>query len=133
MIIRKSRNELEIMREANRIVARVLDRLGEIVEPGMSTASLNKEAEELIEKSGGVPIFKGYRGFPAAICASLNNEVVHGIPDSKKILTEGDILSVDVGVRYRGFCGDSARTYPVAGLIVSNLSPSTASQDEPSI
>lgn len=116
MIIRKSRNELEIMREANRIVARVLDRLGEIVEPGVSTGSLNKEAEELIKKDGGVPVFKGYRGFPAAICASLNNEVVHGIPDSKKILTEGDILSVDVGVRYRGFCGDSARTYPVGNI-----------------
>lgn len=121
MIIRKSRNELEIMREANRIVARVLDRLGEIVEPGVSTASLNKEAEDLIKKTGGVPVFKGYRGFPAAICASLNNEVVHGIPDSKRIITEGDILSVDVGVRYKGFCGDSARTYPV-GKIEDRLS-----------
>lgn len=116
MIIRKSKNELEIMREANRIVARVLDRLGEIIEPGISTATLNAEAEELIKKAGGVPVFKGYRGFPAAICASLNNEVVHGIPDSKRIITEGDILSVDVGVRFRGFCGDSARTYPVGEI-----------------
>ena len=113
MIIRKSKSELEIMREANRIVARVLDRLGEIIEPGISTARLNDEAEEMIEKAGGVPVFKGYRGFPAAICASLNNEVVHGIPDSKRIAAEGDILSVDVGVRFKGFCGDSARTYPV--------------------
>lgn len=113
MIIRKSKSELEIMREANRIVARVLDRLGEIIRPGISTARLDEEAEELIKKSGGVPVFKGYRGFPAAICASLNNEVVHGIPDSKRIVAEGDILSVDVGVRFKGFCGDSARTYPV--------------------
>lgn len=113
MIIRKSKSELEIMREANRIVARVLDRLGEIIEPGISTARLDEEAEELIKKAGGVPVFKGYRGFPAAICASLNNEVVHGIPDSKRIVIEGDILSVDVGVRFKGFCGDSARTYPV--------------------
>jgi methionyl aminopeptidase len=113
MIIRKSKSELEIMREANRIVARVLDRLGEIIEPGISTARLDREAEELIRKAGGVPVFKGYRGFPAAICASLNNEVVHGIPDRKRIVAEGDILSVDVGVRFRGFCGDSARTYPV--------------------
>jgi methionyl aminopeptidase len=113
MIIRKSKSELEIMREANRIVARVLDRLAEIIEPGISTARLDEEAEELIRKAGGIPVFKGYRGFPAAICASLNNEVVHGIPDSKRIAAEGDILSVDVGVRFKGFCGDSARTYPV--------------------
>ena len=102
MIIRKSKIELEIMREANRIVSRVLDHLGEIVKPGLSTASLNAEAEELIEKSGGVPVFKGYQGFPAAICASLNDEVVHGIPDSKRIITEGDILSVDVGGPIQG-------------------------------
>ena len=78
MIIRKNKSELELMREANRIVSRVLDHLGEIVKPGLSTGSLNDEAEELIEKSGGVPVFKGYQGYPAAICASLNDEVVHG-------------------------------------------------------
>ena len=116
MIIRKNKSELELMREANRIVSRVLDHLGEIVKPGLSTGSLNDEAEELIEKSGGVPVFKGYQGYPAAICASLNDEVVHGIPDRKRIITEGDILSVDVGVRYKGFCGDSARTYPVGNI-----------------
>lgn len=121
MIIRKSRSELELMREANRIVARVLDRLGELVEPGVSTASLNSEAEKMIEDAGGNPVFKGYRGFPAGICASINNEVVHGIPAKDRIVREGDILSVDVGVRYKGFCGDSARTYPV-GKIDSKLS-----------
>ena len=121
MIIRKSKSELEIMREANRIVARVLDRLGELVQPGVSTASLNQEAEEMIKKAGGDPVFKGYHGFPAGICASINNEVVHGIPDTERIVNEGDILSVDVGVRYKGFCGDSARTYPV-GKIDTKLS-----------
>lgn len=115
MIIRKSNKELEIMREANRIVGRVLDRMGEIIEPGLSTASLDKEAEDLIRKSGATPVFKGYNGFPAAICASLNNEVVHGIP-SERIIKDGDVLSVDVGTRYRGFCGDSARTYPVGNI-----------------
>jgi len=116
MIIRKSRNELDVMREANRIVARVLDRLGEIVKPGLDTASLDREAEELILSAGGTPVFKGYRGYPATICTSLNEEVVHGIPAPKRIMNEGDILSVDVGVRYRGFCGDSARTYPVGNI-----------------
>jgi methionyl aminopeptidase len=115
MIIRKSSKELEIMREANRIVGRVLDRMGEIIEPGLSTASLDKEAEDLIRNSGATPVFKGYNGFPAAICASLNNEVVHGIP-SERIIKDGDVLSVDVGTRYRGFCGDSARTYPVGNI-----------------
>ncbi len=116
MIIRKSSSELEIMREANRIVARVLDRLGEIVVPGIDTASLDKEAEDMILEFGGVPVFKGYRGYPAAICASLNDEVVHGIPKISRVLEDGDILSVDVGVRFRGFCGDSARTYPVGNI-----------------
>lgn len=120
MIIRKSGNEIKIMREANRIVARVLDLMDEMIEPGVNTANLDAKAEELILKSGGTPVFKGYRGFPASICTSLNNEVVHGIPNKNRILENGDILSVDVGVRYRGFCGDSARTYPV-GIIDENL------------
>jgi len=120
MIIRKSRSELEIMREANRIVARVLDRIAGLVKPGISTAMLDQEAEEMILNAGGTPVFKGYRGYPATICASMNNEVVHGIPGNSRKVEEGDILSVDVGVFYRGFCGDSARTYPV-GRIDSKL------------
>jgi len=120
MIIRKSRSELEIMREANRIVARVLDRIAGLVKPGVSTARLDQEAEEMILNAGGTPVFKGYRGYPATICASMNYFIVHGIPGSRRKVEEGDILSVDVGVFYRGFCGDSARTYPV-GRIDSKL------------
>jgi methionyl aminopeptidase len=101
------------MRDAGRIVARVLERLREIARPGTSTAQLGAEACALIAREGGLPSFKGYRGFPAEICASINEEVVHGIPSSSRILTEGDIVSLDVGVIYHGYQGDAAVTLPV--------------------
>ncbi|UCF38082.1 MAG: type I methionyl aminopeptidase [Acidobacteriota bacterium] len=121
MIFRKGKTELEKMRRANLIVAEVLDHLSRLVKPGVSTKELDEVAEELIRKSGGLPSFKGYQGFPASVCASVNEEVVHGIPRRDKILCEGDILAVDVGVQFEGYHGDSARTFPV-GQISDELS-----------
>lgn len=116
MIIRKTPEEIEIMREAGRITARALRVVGEAVEPGVSTGELDGIAEEAIRAEGAVPAFKGYHGFPATICASLNNEVVHGIPTLSRRLREGDELSVDVGAIKDGFYGDSARTFAVGSI-----------------
>ncbi len=109
--------ELLIMRDAGRIVAQVLDRMKQLAAPGVTTLELDAVAEETIRDRGGKPAFKGYRvpgkePFPATICASVNDQVVHGIPDARR-LREGDILSIDVGVEYRGFFGDTAVTLPV--------------------
>ena len=116
MIIRKGPAELEKMEHSNQIVARVLDLLAGMIEPGISTLDLDAAAEDFIRSSGGEPAFKGYRGYPATVCASVNEEIVHGIPRKDKILRDGDILAVDVGVRYRGYYGDSARTFPVGEI-----------------
>lgn len=116
MIFCKARAELETMREANRIVARVLQHLGTLVQPGVTTGELDRVAEEMIRESGGLPAFKGYQGFPASVCASVNEEIVHGIP-GKRVLREGDILSLDVGVRLDGLYGDSAWTFPVGEVV----------------
>ena len=113
MIILKSPRELALMRRAGRIVARVLDRFREVVRPGITTAELEEVALQIIEREGGIPSFKGYRGYPAAICASINEEVVHGIPSPKRVLKEGDIVSLDVGAIYKGYHGDAAITLPV--------------------
>jgi len=116
MIVRKGKTELARMRRANVIVAQVLDRLGDLIAPDVSTFELDRVAEEMILAVGGEPAFKGYRGYPATLCASVNDEIVHGIPSRKKVLKPGDILAVDVGVRYEGFYGDAARTYPVGDI-----------------
>lgn len=100
------------MREAGRITARALRMVGEAVRPGVTTAELDAIAEEVIRSAGAVPAFKGYHGFPATICSSVNDQVVHGIPGATR-LAEGDILSVDVGAIVEGYYGDSARTFPV--------------------
>jgi methionyl aminopeptidase len=113
MIIRKGKAELGKMRKANLIVASVLDHLANLIIPGVSTGDLDLAAEKLIRDSGGLPAFKGYNGFPATVCTSINEEVVHGIPKNDRHLKEGDILAVDVGVCYEGFFGDSARTFAV--------------------
>jgi methionyl aminopeptidase len=118
MIVRKGRTELARMRRANLIVAEVLGRLGELIEPGVSTLELDQVAEGMILAAGGEPAFKGYRGYPATVCASVNDEIVHGIPSREKVLRLGDILAVDVGVRYEGFYGDAARTYPVGAVSI---------------
>lgn len=112
-IIVKSREEIEIMHRANQIVAGVLELLREKTAPGVSTETLDSLAEEYCRDHAGVPAFKGYRGFPKSLCVSINEEVVHGIPSKKIIVREGDIVSVDFGVKYKGFFGDSAVTIPV--------------------
>ena len=115
MIVRKSRRELEKMASAGRVVVEVLERLGEIVEPGLTTAELDRTAEKLIRSRGGKPTFKGYRGFPGSICASPNSMVVHGIPGGYR-LEEGDLISIDVGVTKDGFVADSAYTFAVGEI-----------------
>jgi methionyl aminopeptidase len=115
MIIRKSRAEIEKMRVAGQIVARVLNRLSAMVEPGLTTLDLDQEAERMIRQAGAIPTFKGYRGFPKSICASINDEVVHGIP-SKRKLQEGDIVSIDCGATYLGYVGDAAVTVAVGQI-----------------
>jgi len=104
------------MREAGRIVAEVFDMLRSRLRPGVTTGELDLLAEEFIRRRGAVPSFKGYRGFPAAICASVNEEVVHGIPGSSRQLRQGDIVSIDVGAIHQGYHGDSARTFAVGEI-----------------
>jgi len=103
------------MREAGRLTASVMRRLGEHVAPGITTDELDKMAETLIREGGGLPAFKGYHGFPCSICASVDHQVVHGIPD-KRILREGEILSIDLGALVDGYYGDMARTFPVGEI-----------------
>ncbi|KUO95160.1 type I methionyl aminopeptidase [Ferroacidibacillus organovorans] len=115
MITLKSQRELEIMREAGRIVAQVHQLMRTLVQPGITTAELDAEAEKLIRAHDATPSFKGYNGFPASICASVNEELVHGIP-GKRVLREGDIVSIDVGAKWNGYHGDSAFTYAVGQI-----------------
>jgi methionyl aminopeptidase len=116
MISLKSAHEISLMREAGRIVAEVLDRIQEAVIPGATTADLELIAGQIIvDKYKAIPSFKGYRGFPGMVCASVNEEIVHGIPGAR-IMKEGDIVSVDVGVIYHGYHGDAAITVGVGGL-----------------
>jgi methionyl aminopeptidase len=116
MISLKSASELALMREAGRIVAEVLSRIEEAVAPGISTADLEEIAEEIIVgKHRAIPSFKGYRGFPGMVCASLNEEIVHGIP-GQRVMHQGDIISVDVGVIYKGYHGDAAVTVAVGDI-----------------
>ena len=116
MIVCKGMKELETMREANKLVSATLDHLGTLVEPGITTQELDSAAEDMIVKAGSIPAFKGYRGFPASVCASVNDQIVHGIPNDHP-LNEGDILSLDVGVCCRGFYGDSAWTFCVGEVV----------------
>lgn len=116
MIYLKSSNEIDIMRKAGMIVAETLLRLEEAVKPGITTLEIDKLAEEYIINSGARPSFKGYGGFPGSICASINEEIVHGIPSSKRVLQEGDIISVDCGAYFKGFHGDAARTFAVGNI-----------------
>lgn len=109
----KTPQEIEVMRQAARIVATVLKEISELVKPGMTTADLDAYAEKRIREMGATPSFKGYHGFPASICACINQEVVHGIPNRKKVIREGDVLKVDTGAYFEGFHGDSCITIPV--------------------
>ena len=107
MVIRKSRSEIEKMRRAGLIVAETLRDLKQMVEPGITTRELDAYAEQKIRAAGAYPTFKGYRGYPASICASVNEEVVHGIPSNRK-LREGDIIKIDCGATLNGYVGDAA-------------------------
>lgn len=115
MIILKSASEIEAMRRAGRLVAECHARLAEWVQPGVTTGELDDKVEQLIREKGAVPSFKGHRGYPASICASVNEEVVHGIPGSRT-LTEGDVVGIDIGVFAHGFHGDAAYTYRVGAV-----------------
>ena len=101
------------MKQAGRITAEALLVAREMIRPGVSTKEIDRKIRRFIEGAGAVPSFLGYGGFPGSACISVNNEVIHGIPSEKRILTEGDIVKVDVGARFRGYNGDSARTFPV--------------------
>lgn len=113
MINRKSRDDIKRMRHAGHIVALVHQEMKRVIEPGISTKELDSIAFNIIKANRAIPTFLGYHGFPGTICASINEQVVHGIPHDDVILKEGDIISVDVGATYGGFVGDSAWTYPV--------------------
>lgn len=113
MVELKSHQEIEIMRHSARIVATVLKEISEMVQPGMTTADLDAHAEKRIREMGATPSFKGYCGFPASICSSINDEVVHGIPNPKKKIRTGDVLKVDTGAFYQGYHGDSCITIAV--------------------
>ncbi len=115
MIIIKSSNEIELMRKAGKVVAETFEILKEKIRPGITTGELDRVAEEYILKCGAIPAFKGYGGFPAAICTSVNDQVVHGIP-GQRILNDGDIISIDIGAIIEGYYGDAARTYAVGNV-----------------
>jgi methionyl aminopeptidase len=115
MIIIKSKREIELMKEAGKIVAYAHDVVADSIKPGITTLELDEIAEKLIRKYGAVPSFKGYGGFPGTICASVNEEVVHGIPSARQLI-EGEIISVDIGAYIRGYHGDAARTHGVGKI-----------------
>ena len=115
MIIYKSEEEIRSMRRSNQIVAKILSELGLMIKPGIQTKDLDEYAERRTREMDAVPAFKGYRGYPASLCTSINEEIVHGIPSSRT-LRSGDIISLDFGVVYDGFYGDAAVTYPVGEI-----------------
>lgn len=113
MIIIKSPREIELMKEAGRVVALVFEEIKDKIRPGLSTLDIANMCEEVIRRNGATPTFLNYNGFKGAVCISINEELVHGIPSSKRILKEGDIVSIDVGATKHGYVGDACRTYPV--------------------
>lgn len=115
MIILKSPHEIKMIERACKIAAGALEMLAGVIRPGIKTKELEEYAEAYIQAKGGKPAFKGYRGYPASICVSINNQVVHGIPSERR-LQEGDIVSIDLGVIYEGYYGDAARSYAVGSI-----------------
>lgn len=113
MIIIKSRQEIDLMRESGKVTGYILNTLSDFIKPGITTMDVDRYVEDTIRKHKMIPTFKGYGGFPGSACVSINEEVVHGIPDKKRIIHEGDIVSVDVGSTYKGYVSDAARTYAV--------------------
>ena len=112
----KSAREIELMREAGRLLAEVHDELAAFIKPGISTKDIDKLGEKLIRDRGCIPNFLNYNGYPASVCVSVNDEVVHGIPNKNRILQEGDIVSLDAGLIYKGYHSDAARTYGVGTI-----------------
>jgi methionyl aminopeptidase len=112
MIILKTPQEISIMREGNRMLALLFEHILPLIQPGISTAELDKEAEFFLQSNNALPAFKGYRGYPCTLCTSINDEVIHGIPGNR-VLKPGDIISIDVGALYNGFYSDSAKTFSV--------------------
>ncbi|NLL73158.1 MAG: type I methionyl aminopeptidase [Clostridiales bacterium] len=115
-IIIKSENEIELMRKSGRILAEILEELESYIKPGISTLDIDKKCYDLIKSYNCIPSFLNYNGFPASICISINDEVVHGIPNEKNIIRDGDIVSLDCGVIYEGYHSDAARTIPVGEI-----------------
>ena len=114
MIYIQSQHEINLRRESGKVTGYILNEfLESIIKPGITTKEIDTRVEEIIRKHGMIPTFKGYQGFPASVCASVNEEVVHGIPSRERRLQEGDIISIDVGSTYKGYVSDAARTYPV--------------------
>lgn len=120
MIKLKNRKEIEGIKDSGRILHATLNYLKDYIKPGVTTAYLDKLAEDYIMSRGATPAFKGYAGFPASICTALNSNVIHGIPSEAEVIKEGDILGVDIGVDYRGFISDSAYTFPVGRISETN-------------
>ena len=120
MITIKSDREISLMREAGRMVALTREEVKKHIKPGMDTKTLDRIAEDYILSLGGIPSFKDYNGFPGSVCLSVNEVVVHGIPSKKVILKEGDLVSLDIGVLYKGYHGDSAWTFPVGAISEEN-------------
>ena len=116
MIVIKSKREIELMREPCKVTAELLRDLEDFIKPGVSTQDISDFVDKRITSHGMHPTFKGYGGFPAAACVSVNEEVIHGIPTKSRKLAEGDIVSVDVGATYKGYNSDAARTYPVGSI-----------------
>ena len=116
MIVLKTTRELSLMKEACVIAAGALKAAGEAVEPGISTEEINRIAHNFIVKNGAIPTFKGYNGYPAAACISINDEVIHGIPSKKRIIRAGDIVSIDVGATFNGYVGDNAATFAAGDI-----------------
>ena len=116
MIVIKSKQEIDLMREAGKVTAEVLNLLNDFIKPGLSTLDVDKYVEKIIRDHKMVPTFKGYGGFPGSACVSVNDEIIHGIPSADRILQEGDIVSIDTGATYKGYVSDAARTYPVGKI-----------------
>ena len=116
MVTIKSAREIELMRAAGKILGKVHQDLGKELKPGMTTLEIDCIGEEMIRSFGCIPSFKNYQGYPASVCVSVNEEVVHGIPSNKRILQEGDIVSLDIGVIYKGYHSDAARTHGIGEI-----------------
>ena len=116
MIVLKTTKELSLMKEAGAVAAGALKAAGAAVEPGVTTDEINRIAHNFIVKSGAIPTFKGYNGYPAATCISINDEVIHGIPSKKRIIKAGDIVSIDVGATFNGYVGDNAATFAAGDI-----------------